>query len=80
MSDLHAQPLDTREATGKQVRSFQYAIERLKNKPQLASLLIHKPGPLDDESGHLEEWAGVYMRGLAEVANLINGVKTRPSR
>lgn len=79
VSDLHAQPLDTREAMGKQVRSFQYAIERLKNKPQLASLLIHKPGPLDDESGHLEEWANVYLRGLTEVASLINGVKTRPS-
>ena len=28
--DLRAQPLDTRESPGKQVRSFQYAIERLK--------------------------------------------------
>lgn len=77
--DLHTHPLDTRESTGKQVRSFQYAIERIKNKPQLAAILIHKPGSLADESENLDKWADVYRRGLNEVANLINGVKTRPS-
>lgn len=76
--DLHAQPLGTLESTGKQVRSFQYAIERLRSKPHLANLLIHKPGSLADESAHLDQWADVYRRGLAEVARLIHGVKTRP--
>lgn len=77
--DLRAQPLDTRESTGKQVRSFQYAIERLKGKPQLASLLIHKPGSLADEAAHLDELADVYRRGLGEVARLIDRVEARPS-
>jgi len=79
VSDLRAQPLDTRESTGKQVRSFQYAIERLRGKPQLANLLIHKPGSLADETAHLDELADVYRRGLGEVARLIDGVASRPS-
>ncbi|GJH37988.1 hypothetical protein CBA19CS91_34545 [Paraburkholderia hospita] len=76
--DLHAQPLDTRQATGVQVRSFQYAIERLKDKPQLANLLIHKPGSLADETAHLDLLADVYRRGLGEVARLIDGAEARP--
>lgn len=79
VQDLHAQPLDTRESTGKQVRSFQYAIERLKDKPQLANLLIHKPGSLADEVVHLDALADVYRRGLGEVARLIDRVEARPS-
>jgi hypothetical protein len=78
VQDLHAHPLDTRESTGKQVRSFQYAIERLKGKPQLANLLIHKPGSLADEVVHLDELADVYRRGLSEVERLIDRVETRP--
>jgi len=79
VSDLRAKTLDTRESTGKQVRSFQYAIERLRGRPQLANLLIHKPGSLSDETAHLDQLADVYRRGLAEVAHLIDGVETRPS-
>lgn len=78
VSDLHAQPLDTRQAIGVQVRSFQYAIGRLKDKPQLANLLIHKPGSLADEAAHLDELADVYRRGLGEVGRFISGVKTNP--
>ncbi|RAU19603.1 hypothetical protein DN062_00525 [Nitrincola tibetensis] len=76
--DLGAQVLDTRKADGVQVRSFQYAIERLKKQPQLANLLIHKPGSLADEAAHLDQLADVYRRGLLEVAQLISGVQTRP--
>jgi len=79
VSDLKAQVLDTRESTGKQVRSFQFAIERLRRRPDLAKLLIHKPGSLADETGRLEQLADVYRRGLDEVAQLIAGVEARPS-
>lgn len=79
VENLHSQPLNTRESTGKQIRSFQYAIERLRARPQLADLLIHKPGSLADESAHLNELADVYRRGLGEVEHLINGVVTKPS-
>ncbi|MGO2009779.1 Qat anti-phage system QueC-like protein QatC [Vreelandella alkaliphila] len=76
--DLEAQALDTRKAEGVQIRSFQYAIERLKKRPQLANLLIHKPGSLADEADNLDELANVYRRGLAEVSQFISGVQTRP--
>lgn len=79
VQDLLAQPLDTRESVGQQVRAFQYAIVRLKDLPQLADLLIHKPGSLADEAAHLDELADVYRRGLGEVARLIHRVETRPS-
>lgn len=78
ISDLRAHPLDTRESTGKQVRSFQYAIERLRNNPQLSRLLIHKPGSLADETAHLDQLADVYRRGLEEVARLLDGVEVKP--
>lgn len=77
--DLRARALDTRESTGKQVRSFQYAIERLRGRPQLANLLIHKPGSLADQAANLDQLADVYRRGLDEVARLIDGVETSPS-
>ncbi|MBU1386904.1 MAG: hypothetical protein KKE62_14190 [Proteobacteria bacterium] len=77
VSDLRAQPLNTNESIGKQVRSFQVAIERLRRKPDLARLLIHKPGPLTNETLKLKQLADVYMRGLNEVAHLIRGVTTR---
>jgi len=78
VSDLRAQPLDTKESIGKQVRSFQFAIERLRGRPDLARLLIHKPGSLADEIDRLDQLADVYRRGLNEVAQLINGVTTKP--
>lgn len=78
VSDLRAQTLDTLESTGKQVRSFQYAIARLRGHPGLANLLIHKPGSLADEVARLDQLADVYRRGLDEVARLIDGVDTRP--
>jgi len=80
ISNLRESPLNTLDSTGKQVRSFQYAIERLRKNPAIASLLIHKPGPLTDVIDEVEQLANVYSRGLAEVAQLINGVVTKPSR
>lgn len=76
--DLSAQVLDTRKAEGVQVRSFQYAIERLKKQPQIAKLLIHKQGSLVDEIAHLDQLADVYCRGLTEVSRLISSAQTRP--
>lgn len=76
--DLRAQVLRTSEATGQQVRSFQVAIQRLRARPDLARLLIHKPGPLTDDFSRHDELAAVYGRGLEEVGQLIDGVETTP--
>lgn len=78
-ADLTAHALDTRQSEGAQVRSFQLAIERLRGRPGLAPTLIHKPGPLFDES--LERQAAiadVYRRGLEEVGLLLAGVRAEP--
>ena len=75
---LGAHTLGTKESIGKQIRSFQFAIERLRGRPDLAKLLIHKPGSLADEIPHLDQLADVYRRGLNEVAQLIDGVTTKP--
>lgn len=77
--DLTAHALDTRQSEGVQVRSFQLAIDRLRARPALAPILIHKPGPLFDESPQRQAaLADVYRRGLEEVGALLTGVRTRP--
>ena len=79
VDDLKARALDTRRSEGVQVRSFQLAIDRLRARPALASILIHKPGPLFDESpARQAALAGVYRRGLEEVGTLLAGVRTQP--
>jgi hypothetical protein len=78
VNDLTARPLSTRQSEGQQIRSYQFAIARLQARPALAKLLIHKPGSLLDEASHLEELAGVYRRGMNEVAELLVGVRTWP--
>lgn len=77
--DLTARPWDTREAEGVQIRSFQLAIDRLRARPDLASILIHKPGPLSDETPvNREALADLYRRGLMEVGDLLKDVRTMP--
>jgi hypothetical protein len=78
--DLAEHVLDTRKAEGQQIRSFQLAISRLQQKPGCAPLLIHKSGPLGDEAPAQKiALAGVYERGLREVAALLTNVQAEPS-
>jgi hypothetical protein len=79
ITDLRAQVMDTTKAQGQQIRSFQYAIARLKARPELAHLLIHKPGPLYDHPERADALAEVYRRGLEEVGSLLQGVIARPT-
>lgn len=77
--DLTARVLSTNQSEGQQVRSFQFAIERLRRNPRLAQFLIHKPGPLSSEpAARLQALASVYQRGLDEVGALLAGVRTQP--
>ena len=79
LADLTARPLDTCQSEGEQIRSFQLAIERLRSRPDLAMILIHKPGPLSDEPPTRQTaLAEVYRRGLEEVGALLVGVRTCP--
>lgn len=79
LADMNARALDTKQSEGQQIRSFQLAVERLRLRPGLAKILIHKPGPLSDEPpARQAELAEVYRRGLNEVGALLAGVRTRP--
>jgi hypothetical protein len=78
LADLRARELNTNQAEGEHVRSFQVAIERLRARPDLAKWLIHKPGPLYDFPDRHDAYADVYRRGLLEVGQLIAGVRTAP--
>lgn len=77
LTQLAGATLDSRKAEGRQVRSLQVALERLRDTPNLAKLLIYKPGPLSDLSREeINELAGVYLRGMNEVASLLATVRT----
>ena len=52
---------------GVQMRSIQYAIQRVKDDPVFAEYAILKPGPLRQDKDYLKEMADVYTRGLLEV-------------
>jgi hypothetical protein len=79
IDDLTARVFDTCQSEGVQIRSFQLAIERLRARPKLAPILIHKSGPLFDESpARQAAIANVYRRGLNEVGALLAGVRTAP--
>lgn len=80
LQDLSDHVLDTGQSEGQQVRSLKLAIDRIRRSPESAALLIHKPGSLSDESvDRQDQLAGVYRRGLEEVATLLQGVVARPT-
>jgi 7-cyano-7-deazaguanine synthase in queuosine biosynthesis len=78
IANLKKQPLDTNKAEGKDVRSFQVAIARLKKDKGRARFEIHKPGPLIDHPGDLLAYEKLYVDGLQEVARLLRGVRAEP--
>ena len=78
LQDLDAQILDTLHSEGQQIRSFQLAIKRLTKNPDLANILIYKPGPLPHNPKIIAELVGVYKRGMAEIGKLLSKVKTKP--
>ena len=59
------------EGIGIQLRSFQYAIDKIKRNRNRAMLYIHKPGPLPSDEEYLKELADTYVRGLLEVDTFI---------
>lgn len=78
LADLHGQIIPTDRSEGSHIRSFQLAIERLRNYPGRARFDIHRPGPLNDHPDDLEAYERVYRAGLEEVARLLDGVRARP--
>ncbi len=79
IDNLKEHIFDTLRAEGQQIRSFQLSIQRLGQNPDLAKILIHKSGSLADQPQNLAALADVYRRGMAEVAELLSGVRAIPS-
>lgn len=80
VENLLAQTHATDRAEGEHIRSFQLLARRLKKTPRLATILVHKPGPLIDSPGEIPNYADVFRRGVLEVADLLQGVKAEPGR
>lgn len=78
VANLTARPLNTNKAEGDHVRSFQYALAKLKSDPKRARFDIHRPGPLIDHPADLPAYEAVYLNGLAEVGAVLAGVKAKP--
>lgn len=76
--DMRSRPLNSDTAEGKDIRSFQFIVSRLQRNPDLAHRMIHQPGPLPDAAEHLQDYVGVFERGLAEVGTFLSGVETKP--
>jgi hypothetical protein len=57
---------------GIQLRSFQYAINRLKKNQTMAKLLVYKTGAILGDDEHIKELSEVYKRGLFEVDAFIS--------
>lgn len=75
ISDLKARNWDSRLAEGKTLRSFLYAAEVLKSKPERARYLVRKPGPLP--AARIDDYADLYERGMSELSSFLDGVKAR---
>ena len=80
LKNLNQRALDATKAEGVQVRAFQYALSKLNANSNLASLWIHKSGPLTLFPERLSELIGVYSRGMQEVDDLLASVMTFSSK
>ena len=78
VEDLKGHILASDQSEGEHVRSFQLMAKRIRAKPGLAKILVHKPGPLHDEPDEIPDYADVFRRGVLEVAELLKGVRARP--
>ena len=67
------------KAEADNIRSFQLSVRRLNGDIRRARVLIHKAGPLITDADELEALAQLYLRGMGEVAKLLEGVQTAPN-
>ncbi len=70
--------INSKEATGLHIRSFQVALEKLRSVKHYASVAVRIPGPLTDCPAEVPSLVGVYERGMQEVGQLLKNVKTAP--
>lgn len=74
--DFSKYVLDLRQAESSDVRAFQIMSRRLSRNPELADILVLKPGPLTDyDSEEISQYADVFRRGIAEVGQIVDDVE-----
>ncbi len=79
IADLHARKLNSKAAEGEHVRSFQMMARRLKRRPGLETILVHKSGPLSDyTAAEVAKFADVFRRGIEEVDSVTNRAVVGP--
>lgn len=78
-TDLDGVVFDSLKAEADNVRSFQLAVSRLRDDIRRSRVLIHKAGPLGSDAVELEALAQVYLRGMREVAQVVEHVQTVPN-
>ncbi|MDR3404780.1 MAG: hypothetical protein P4L99_19910 [Chthoniobacter sp.] len=78
IEDLRERPLNSAKAEGRDVRSFQLALSRLRQFPGFSKIAVMIPGPLTEFKDELPAFAEMYERGLQEVGDLLKRVVARP--
>lgn len=79
IADLHARTLNSKAAEGEHIRSFQMMARRLKRRPGLEKILVHKSGPLSDYgAAEVAKYADVFRRGIEEVDVVTGRAVVRP--
>ena len=79
ISDLEANPRNSRSPEGQHIRAFQMMIRRLARRPDIARSLIYKCGPLSDyTSEEIAQYTDVFRRGIMEVARITEHVTVEP--
>jgi len=80
IADLRARTLNSKAAEGEHVRSFQMIARRLKGRPGLEKILVHKSGPLSDyTAAEVAKYADVFRRGVEEVDKVTGRAAVRPA-
>jgi 7-cyano-7-deazaguanine synthase in queuosine biosynthesis len=79
VGNLTAHPLRADKAQGRNVRSVQLLLARLRANPQMAKTLIHKPGPLTDFPDEISSYERVFYAGMEELRKIVQNVTTRTS-
>lgn len=75
LDDLKAEELESKQAEGRNIRSFKFAVANAATRPKSLKHIVQKAGPLKRDS--IDDYASVYRRGMTEVGKLLKGVTAR---
>ena len=75
LDDLRAEELESMHAEGRNISSFKFAVADAATRPKSLKYIVQKPGPLEPDL--IDNYAGIYGRGMAEVGKLLRGVVAR---